>query len=131
LQAVWDEADAEGVAIAGRKKSGYTELAARYGGWRSRQPGSGAYLYSILSAAAHGHVWAEHLARGAVLRAPGREDRSIRIMDVDAAFWVTGKALDIVERAIRDAETHAARGEPGSPITATTGEPEGRGREQS
>jgi hypothetical protein len=110
-QELRDLAAADGVQIAPHRK--YTALAATYATFPSRYKGSGAYLYSILSAAAHGHVWADHLARKAVLRGPGVADLPIHIMDAETALWATEIVLDIVTKAVSEAEAYAKTGEPG------------------
>lgn len=115
-RALNDMASAEGVTIGPYK--GYKALAAQYGTFSSGYKGSGEYLYSVLSAAAHGHVWAEHLARQAVIRRPGEPDLRARIMDADTALWATEKVLEIVALAVRDAERHASSGEPGLLVTS-------------
>lgn len=104
-----DAASEAGVHLAPWSESRYTALAARYAGYPSTYAGTGAYMYSVLSAATHGRLWAGVLAKeNAVLRRPDQPDIPIMLMDASTATWLTEKVLYVVERAIRDAERYAA-----------------------
>ena len=108
-----EEADAERVTIPPHSEIRPHGLATTYAGYKSLYKGPGTHLYAVLSAATHGHVWAGHLTRGAVLRQEGQPDTKIRFMDADRATWATRKVIGVLELAINEAEAHAASGEAG------------------
>ncbi|HEX7172424.1 MAG TPA: hypothetical protein VF365_07450 [Candidatus Limnocylindria bacterium] len=111
------DAAAEGVEIAPKDASRYSTLAGIYGGYASRYKGSGTYLDTILSAAAHGRRWGMHLARSDVTLREGRYlpkapsnpevDQPITIMSVSTALWATRKVLEVVDIALEEAELYA------------------------
>jgi hypothetical protein len=101
-------ATSAGVTIATYNEGRPSVLAATYAGYTPFYQGSGTHLYAVLSAAAHSKHWADHLANhNAILRKSGAEDQRVTIMDVSTTRWATEKTVEIVERAMRDAEAYA------------------------